>query len=82
MELGITEMIAMNARTDPSIAGVKRRYYPISNAGERLEFYRGYVTRPGSRESVGRVLRRVAKTEGAVSCTARRARSARAGSAT
>jgi protein tyrosine phosphatase (PTP) superfamily phosphohydrolase (DUF442 family) len=66
MELGITEMIAMNARKDPSIPGVKRRYYPISNAGERLEFYRGYVTRPGSRESVGRVLRRVAKTEGAV----------------
>ena len=66
MELGITEMIAMNARTDPSIPGVKRRYYPISNAGERLEFYRGYVTRKDSRESVGRVLRRVARTRGAV----------------
>lgn len=66
MELGITEMIAMNARKDPSIPGVERRYYPISNAGDPLEFYRGYVTRPGSRESVGRVLRRVARTEGAV----------------
>jgi protein tyrosine phosphatase (PTP) superfamily phosphohydrolase (DUF442 family) len=66
VELGVTEMIAMNAREDPSIPGVKRRYYPISNAGERLEFYRGYVTRAASRESVGRVLRRVAKTEGAV----------------
>ena len=66
MELGVTTMIAMNARTDPSIPGVERRYYPISNAGERLEFYRGYVTRKDSRESVGRVLRRVARTEGAV----------------
>ena len=66
MELGVTTMIAMNARTDPSIPGVKRRYYPISNAGERLELYRGYVTRKDSRESVGRVLRRVARTEGAV----------------
>lgn len=66
MELGVTTMIAMNSRKDPSIPGVRRRYYPISNAGDHLAFYRGYVTRKSSRESVGRVLRRVARTRGAV----------------
>lgn len=62
VDLGITTMIAMNSGGDPAIPGVKNRHYAISNAGERLEFYRGYVTRRSSRESVGRVLRRVARS--------------------
>ncbi|GAA3559040.1 hypothetical protein GCM10022197_13010 [Microlunatus spumicola] len=62
-DLGIETMIAMNEGGDPAIPGVKNRRYVISNAGERLEFYRGYVTRSANRESVGRVLRRVARSD-------------------
>lgn len=62
VDLGIRTMIAMNSGGDPSIPGVKRYRYEISNAGTHLEFYRGYVTRPASRASVGRVLSRVARS--------------------
>jgi hypothetical protein len=65
-DLGIETMIAMNSGGDPSISGVDRHQYYISNAGEHLEFYRGYVTREASRTSVGRVLRRVARSDAAV----------------
>jgi hypothetical protein len=65
-DLGITAMIAMNTGGDPSIRGVRRWSYPISNAGSHLAFYRGYVTRASSRRAVGRVVRRVGRTEGAV----------------
>ncbi|MGI3786218.1 MAG: tyrosine-protein phosphatase [Janthinobacterium lividum] len=62
VDLGIETMIAMNSGGDPSIPGVDRYRYFISNAGENLEFYRGYVSREASRASVGRVLRRVARS--------------------
>jgi protein tyrosine phosphatase (PTP) superfamily phosphohydrolase (DUF442 family) len=65
-DLGIETMIAMNSGSDPSIPGVDRYQYYISNAGEHLEFYRGYVTREASRTSVGRVLRRVARSDAPV----------------
>jgi protein tyrosine phosphatase (PTP) superfamily phosphohydrolase (DUF442 family) len=65
-DLGITTMIAMNSGSDPSIPGVKNRHYAISNAGERLEFYRGYVTREDNRAAVGRVLSRVARSDAPV----------------
>lgn len=66
VDLGIGTMIAMNSGSDPSIPGVDRHRYYISNAGEHLEFYRGYVTRSASRTSVGRVLRRVARSDAPV----------------
>lgn len=66
VDLGIETMIAMNSGSDPSIPGVDRHRYYISNAGEHLEFYRGYVTRNASRTSVGRVLRRVARSDAPV----------------
>ena len=66
VDLGIETMIAMNSGGDPSIPGVRRYRYEISNAGSHLEFYRGYVTRPASRVSVGKVLRRVARTDAPV----------------
>ncbi|RYZ29386.1 MAG: tyrosine-protein phosphatase, partial [Propionibacteriaceae bacterium] len=66
IDLGIETMIAMNSGGDPSIPGVTRYAYYISNAGEQLEFYRGYVTRAASRASVGRVLRRVARSDAPV----------------
>ena len=66
MDLGITAMIAMNTGSDPSITGVRRYRYPISNAGSHLAFYRGYVTRAASRRALGRVVRRVGRTDGAV----------------
>lgn len=66
VDLGIETMIAMNSGGDPSIPGVDRYQYYISNAGENLEFYRGYVTRHASRRSVGRVLRRVARSDAPV----------------
>jgi len=62
-DLGIETMIAMNDGGDPAIPGVKKRRYVISNAGERLEFYRGYVTRSANRASVGKVLTRVARSD-------------------
>jgi protein tyrosine phosphatase (PTP) superfamily phosphohydrolase (DUF442 family) len=62
-DLGIETMIAMNDGGDPAIPGVKNRRYVISNAGERLEFYRGYVTRSANRASVGKVLSRVARSD-------------------
>ncbi len=65
-DLGITAMVAMNSGSDPSIPGVARHQYLISNAGSYLEFYRGYVSRPASRASVGRVLRLVARSEAPV----------------
>lgn len=65
-DLGIETMIAMNSGGDPSIPGVDRYTYFISNAGEQLEFYRGYVTRAASRASVGKVLRRVARSDAPV----------------
>jgi len=66
VDLGIETMIAMNSGGDPSIPGVDRHSYYISNAGENLEFYRGYVTREASRTSVGRVLGRVARSDAPV----------------
>jgi hypothetical protein len=66
IDLGIETMIAMNSGSDPSISGVDRYRYSISNSGSRLEFYRGYVTRDASRASVGRVLRRVARSDAPV----------------
>ncbi len=66
VDLGIETMIAMNSGGDPSIPGVKRYRYEISNAGSYLEFYRGYVTRAASRSSVGKVLRRVARSDAPV----------------
>lgn len=66
IDLGIEAMIAMNSGDDPSIPGVRRHHYAIRNDGERLEFYRGYVTLEPSRVSVGRVLRRVARTDAPV----------------
>ncbi len=66
VDLGITTMIAMNSGGDPAIPGVTRRHYPISNAGDHLEFYRGYVTRSKNRAAVGRVLRRVAGSDAPV----------------
>ena len=65
-DLGITAMVAMNTGSDPAVRGVRRYSYPISNAGSHLAFYRGYVTRAASRRAVGRVVRRVGRTEGAV----------------
>jgi len=65
-DLGIESMVAMNSGSDPSIPGVKRYQYRISNAGTYDEFYRGYVTRAASRESVGRVLRLVARSKAPV----------------
>lgn len=59
-DLDIRTMIAMNTGSDPSITGVQRLTYSISNAGSQLEFYRGYVSRPASRASVGEVLAAVA----------------------
>jgi len=59
-DLDIRTMIAMNGGSDPSISGVQLLDYPISNAGGQLEFYRGYVSRPASRASVGKVLAAVA----------------------
>ena len=66
VDLGIRAMIAINSGGDPSIPGVKRHRYAISNAGDHLTFYRGYVTRSANRAAVGRVLRRVGRTEAAV----------------
>jgi protein tyrosine phosphatase (PTP) superfamily phosphohydrolase (DUF442 family) len=66
VDLGIETMVAMNSGGDPSIPGVDRYSYYISNAGTNLEFYRGYVTREASRTSVGRVLRRVARSDAPV----------------
>lgn len=59
-DLGIATMIAMNSGSDPSITGVRRLNFHISNSGSHDEFYRGYVRRSGSRASVGRVLGAVA----------------------
>lgn len=72
VELGIETMIAMNSGDDPSIPGVDRHKYKISNSGDQLDFYRGYVSLEASRESVGRVLRRVARSKAPVivHCTA------------
>ncbi|GAB2572619.1 tyrosine-protein phosphatase [Microlunatus antarcticus] len=66
IDLGIETMIAMNSGGDPSIPGVKKYRYYIDNAGENLEFYRGYVAWAASRKSVGRVLRRVARSDAPV----------------
>lgn len=66
VDLGITTMIAMNSGGDPAIPGVTRHRYEISNAGDHLEFYRGYVTREGNRAAVGRVFRRVARSDAPV----------------
>ncbi|SER29177.1 tyrosine-protein phosphatase [Microlunatus flavus] len=66
IDLGIETMIAMNSGGDPSIPGVERHQYRISNAGSHLEFYRGYVSRSASRASVRRVLRRVARSDAPV----------------
>ena len=66
VDLGIETMIAMNSGGDPSIPGVRRYRYRISNAGSHLRFYRGYVDRAASRASVGRVLRRVARSHAPV----------------
>jgi protein tyrosine phosphatase (PTP) superfamily phosphohydrolase (DUF442 family) len=66
VDLGIETMIAMNSGSDPSIPGVDRHQYKISNSGENLEFYRGYVALAASRASVGRVLRRVARSDAPV----------------
>jgi hypothetical protein len=65
-DLGITTMIAMNSGGDPSIPGVDRYQYYISNAGDHLDFYRAYVTSEKRRASVGHVLRRVARSDDAV----------------
>ena len=61
-DLGITTVIAMNSGKDPRIAGVRNLRHFISNSGDRLDFYRGYVTRSASRVSVGRVLTVVAES--------------------
>jgi hypothetical protein len=66
VDLGIETMIGMNSGSDPSIPGVDLRSYRISNDGDPLEFYRGYVTSAGSRDAVGRVLRRVARSDAPV----------------
>ena len=59
-DLDIRTMISMNGGPDPSISGVEQLTCAISNAGSHLEFYRGYVSRPASRASVGEVLAAVA----------------------
>ena len=66
VDLGIETMIAMNSGSDPSIPGVDRRKYKIENDGATLDFYRGYVGLEASRESVGRVLKRVARSDAPV----------------
>jgi protein tyrosine phosphatase (PTP) superfamily phosphohydrolase (DUF442 family) len=66
VDLGIETMIAMNSGSDPSIPGVDRHKYKISNSGSSIDFYRGYVTLEASRTSVGQVLRRVARTDAPV----------------
>lgn len=62
-DLGIATMIAMNSGSDPSIHGVRKRKFHISNSGSHDEFYRGYVTRSASRKAVGEVLTTVAETD-------------------
>jgi hypothetical protein len=63
IDLGITMMIAMNSGSDPSIPGVLRKQYKISNDGSHLDFYRSYVTREKSRVAFGKVLSRVARSD-------------------
>jgi len=65
-DLGIKTMIAMNSGDEPAIPGVKSYRYPISNAGDVFEFYRGYVTREASRAGFGKVLHRVARSHAPV----------------
>jgi len=61
-DLGIRTMIAFNAGSDPTIRSVANYKFSISNSGEQLAFYRGYVDGPESRVSIGEALTLVAST--------------------
>lgn len=61
-DLGVTTMVAMNSGSDPTISGVRRQKFHISNSGSHLECYRGYVVRDANRRAAGEVLRAVAKS--------------------
>jgi hypothetical protein len=62
LDLGIRTVVAMNSGSDPHINGVQNLRYEISNSGSHDQFYRGYVSRSGSRKSVGLVVKAVARS--------------------
>lgn len=66
--LGIKTIIALSPASPPTISGIARVRYGISNPSsstlaEKQRMYRGYVTNSSNRSSVGKTLRYIAQND-------------------